>query len=238
MPIILLSTTVAFLVKSLAGFGPALITIPVLSFYVGFKNAVLISTMSDVVAGLILLIGDRKKINFKIVSVMQIGMAVGAVCGVSMFGLIPLEVLKRLFGFAMLIILFASLKRKDSIQHIKFYKLSGFLIGLGGGFLGGLINTNGPIIALYLRRVISNTRSFRTNLAAILFIDALWRIILMSTQGHVSEELVEMFITSVLPGVFIGIILGQKIIQKGESKYLKWLVEFLILIFAGKLLLM
>jgi uncharacterized membrane protein YfcA len=234
--VILLTSVAAYLIKGLVGFGPALITIPVLTWLVGFKEAIIIGTLADIVSGMLILILDRRKIDFKIVAIVEVGMLIGSAVGVSFLTVLPVEILKKIFGVILIIIVITNMINMKNHVFFEFNRWKGFAIGLLAGFVGGLINTNGPVLILYLKHVIKDNRVLRTNLATILFIDALWRALLMSQSGLFDLEPLRVFGLAVLPGVLMGIGISQKLHRHTHYDYLKYLTEVLLLIFAGGLL--
>jgi uncharacterized protein len=236
--VVLLTSVTAYFIKGLVGFGPSLLIVPVLSIFFGFKTAVVIATLADMTSSGLIYFKERKKVKFKQIGIIIAGLFIGTVFGVRLFNLVSVDLLKRVFGFFLIVIVLKNIIFKNKKEKIQtFNKSKAFLVGIFGGILGGLFNTNGPPIVMYLDKVTENKKNMRSNLSAVFFINAIWRAILYMRAGNLDLFAVHIYSICVFPGLILGLYLGDLALRKMSNTNLKKVMEITLLVIGGGLIL-
>jgi len=225
--LLLLTSITAYFIKGLVGFGPSLLLVPILSLFVDFKSAVVIATMADISSGLIIVIKERKRIHLHKIFVIALGLMIGTLLGVSLFNLFSMHLLKRLYGIMLIFLVLQSVIKKQHEPEV-FHKVKAFFAGFLGGICGGLFNTNGPPIVMYLNKVVHDHKFLRSNISAIFAVDALWRGFLFWQQGLLATPLLKLYLALILPGLLVGLYLGNKSLEKINKKTVSSFIEMLL----------
>jgi hypothetical protein len=224
-------------VKGLVGFGPSLIILPILSIVIGFKEAVAIGTLADIISGVIIIAFDHKNIRKKLILNTFIGMFVGTAIGVGILNTLNTDILKRIFGLLIILIVIWGYKTStEKIKHTRFSKVKSAIVGFVAGLMGRILNTNGPILVLYYKKIFYSNKVLRTNLTAILLTDAIWRGLLLIQSGLINQNVIQLFVVGLLPYLVLGLYISSKVLNKVSSKKIKKMVEFILLVIGSGLL--
>ncbi len=214
-----IAIVIAYIVKSVLGFGHAMITVPGLSLIFSVQDAIIISALGDLVCNGILLYKERKSIKTSILKKIGPSLFIGAFIGVSIITNVNEPLLKKIMGGLILTYLIIH-TFKPQIKLEKKWKKNvlGWTMGLIGGITGGLINTNGPAIYIYLNSVSMKKEVIKANLIIVFFSDCLWRTGLYASKGVMSTESLLMFGAFFLPLMIIGLVIGNKVDKLINSK--------------------
>jgi len=132
-------------ISGAAGFGGALLLLPVLIASVGTEQAVPLLTLVQLIGNLSRVGFGFKQIKWKPVSMFLIGAVPLCVAGALLFAELPKTIINRCIGAA--ILLFTILKLSGVLK----LKPGNFLLIVGGGlvgFLSGLVGSAGPLGAV------------------------------------------------------------------------------------------
>lgn len=143
--ILFIGAFLAAAISGAAGFGGALLLLPLLVVYVGAEQAVPLLTVAQLIGNLSRAGFGFSKIQWRPVGLFLIGAIPLAILGALSFLQLPKELVTRCIGLA--IIVFVVLK----ITGILKLKPGKLLLVLGGGivgFLSGLVGSAGPIGAV------------------------------------------------------------------------------------------
>ncbi len=169
---------IAYLVKGFTGFGPALILIPTLSYFYDPHQAIFLSTLLDLVAGIFLLATTFQLINWKSVFWVILTFFPGTYIGAKWLGSLDIPLFKKLLGLIMLsflvLIWFNTKANKNRFLLNTRFHLTftiSFLAGIGGGLFG----ISGPLLVIYFKLGLEKA-FFRAQLIAILVFGAAWRL--------------------------------------------------------------
>ena len=143
--ILFIGAFLAAAISGAAGFGGALLLLPLLVAYVGAEQAVPLLTVAQLIGNLSRAGFGFSKIQWKPVALFLVGAIPLAILGALSFLQLPKELITRCIGLA--IIVFVVLK----ITGVLKLKPGKLLLVLGGGvvgFLSGLVGSAGPIGAV------------------------------------------------------------------------------------------
>lgn len=199
----------AYFIKGFSGFGPALILIPVLSLMLAPAEAVLMTTVFDLIAGTVLLVSVRKAVRWKQVALVLLAFFPGAYLGARFIPLLPVSIFKRLLAF--LVLFFVGLifwqsqyaaRRARSTSRWPSQTLVSFLAGFGGGLAG----ISGPLLVIYFKLRYAKS-VFRNFLIAVFAFGAAWRLLLYRSIGLTVRLAVwqwMLFVFTVLAAIALG----------------------------------
>ncbi len=175
----------AYLIKGFTGFGPALISIPILSIFYPPAQVIYLATFLDIIAGAYLLKEVYRLIDWKFVLTVLLFFLPGAYYGAHLLFHLELTLLKKLLGLAILFFVgliwlntLPSFKMKHPKRSLKITISLSFLAGIGGGLFG----ISGPLLVIYFKLLFKKAL-FRAQLIAIFFFGALWRLLLYHQIG-------------------------------------------------------
>ena len=144
----------AYFIKGLSGFGPALLMIPFLSILFDPPTAITVTALMDFLAGGLLLPGVHRELNWRFVIHIFAGLALGAVAGTFLLGVIPVLILKKIIGASILIFAVALVLQKDGREEAagpREKSLWNYPVGFISGLLGGLLGISGPPLIIYMK---------------------------------------------------------------------------------------
>jgi len=241
MPIdLLLAVLIVFgamVVRGFAGFGGALLMVPLLGLVWDIRLAIVVVAFIQSVTGLMLVVMSRRSIDRPTLVPVLIWSIVGLAAGSLLLANLPVEWIARILGVITIIIGIVTLARRIAVVQDP-GRSRGLLtsaVGLTGGVLHGLIGTSGPVIVPYLQRVLPSPAGMRSTLLAyFLVLDGL-RIGGYLQLGLLSVEALQRS-ALLVPLAILGSVIGSRI-QLNVSDEVFRVAVSVLLILAGVLLL-
>lgn len=217
---------VAATISGAAGFGGALILLPVLTIIVGIKAAVPILTIGQIFGNASRVWFGRNELKWRPIIYFLFTAIPLTILGSYLFTDINSKTIKITIGiFFILLVIYRRTRRKKIIISDK-----GMLFGGGlTGFLSGLTGSAGPIGAAFFLGL---------NLAATAYIasEAFTALAMHLTKTIVYNKYSLIGLTDLYYGLFIGLAMilgswtGKRIIQKISREKFLLLVEILLLV--------
>ncbi|MDI6403099.1 TSUP family transporter [Balneolaceae bacterium ANBcel3] len=213
--IIPLIAAVAFYIKGLTGFGPALIFIPLGALIISPQPVIVASSFLDLLAGLIMLRTVQQVKRYSFLTGIIVAMAAGTVAGVYLLSVVPSETLRFLLGGLVLFLgVWFALFRMSGTQEQRLDQLPdrcnkkdlgySILAGLSGGFFG----ISGPPVIWHLGRRFQMA-AFRDVLIVVFVFAAIVRILLFTAAGLVTLDSMKV-VALAIPGLLAGLLLGNR----------------------------
>lgn len=207
---------VAFVLKAMTGFGPAIIVISLGSLVVEPQTIVATSAVLDSIAGAILLRSDWVKGGYRYWLPLAAAIVIGSVVGAISLKAIPADHFRRMLGIALFVLgvwfIAGRTGRDGSELDDALPEGSNFADRLAtfvGGVLGGLIGISGPPIIWHFGRRFAK-RVFRQILVPVFLIAAVARSATYASIGLMDAQVFRC-VGLALPGLVIGILLGNRI---------------------------
>jgi uncharacterized membrane protein YfcA len=225
----------AFLTRSLTGFGSALISVPLLALLFDLKFVVPLESVLEVGFTVLLISKVYPKIHKRTLLPMIGGAALGTLLGTHFLQTLGDVVLKRALGA--FVILFALYFWREGREERAgtLAAIWGRRAGAGGGVLGGLFGTSGPPFVAYLAYKLKEKEVLRASLIGMLAVDYAWRTTVFAVSGLLTVELLT-FTLYLTPALIFGTILGHRIhLRITEGQFRKIVAG--ILLISGILLL-
>ena len=197
----------AYLVRGIAGFGSALIAVPLLALTLPLTIVVPLVVFLDYLGSASQGINNRESIHWnEILPLLPFTVTGVAVSLFIMDSAKPEMLSVALGGFVILFAIYQLLPMKLGQADRIFSIPSGFF----GGFVGTLFGTGGPFYVIYfnLRHLDKNT--FRATFAAVFLIDGAMRLAGYAIKGFYTLEMLSYLLMAV-PVAGLGLFLGGKI---------------------------
>lgn len=222
-------TFIAIFTQSVAGFGTALIAMPLLIEAMGVQEAASMFALVAITAEIILLIRYRHAMNFQAVRRLSLASIVGVPLGVVLAQRVEQGTALTLLGVLLIgYALYALLRlRLPEIKHPNWAYGFGFL----GGLLAGAYNTGGPPIVIYGTCRGWKPDEFRSNLQGYFTLNSLMVIASHALARHYKPEVVQSYLYAA-PGVVLGLVVGVSLNRYINPVFFRKLV-LALLIFLG-----
>ena len=236
----LLAIFYSSMVYGIIGFGDALVLIPIITPFIGVRNAIVLVNIWGTFPALLNFIKYRKYLDkgyfFRFIPI-----AVPAtILGTFMIISIELEWIELTLGIFIFVYsslrLYQYYKKIDSIELNKHIETTSPVIFLGGftyGLLTGLISAAGPINVALLEKTGHYRENFIENFAAIGLVLSISRIPFYFVGNIFPFDLILLFIFA-FPIIFIGTKVGQKLTPKIPVKLFQILVFCFLIVISVK----
>jgi uncharacterized membrane protein YfcA len=189
---IILASLIAGVLDTVAGFGGALLLVPILVLVVGSRDAVLLSALIPLGWNIVRIAMLREWINWRVVLLFSIGIIPGVLFGGELLTTIDTEILRRaigavliLFGAYYVVRLYFDLPSVTGLKPWA-YPIIGLITGVIGALLGA---GHGPLQSWGLAAGGLSPREIIANNGAIGGITALARVGSYAAQGILHKGL-------------------------------------------------
>ncbi len=197
----------AYIIRGMAGFGSALIAVPLLAFVYPLTIVVPLVVLLDYVSSAIHGIQYREAIQWKDILPL-LPFALSGI-GVSLYVMEFIDARSLTVALGVFVILFA-LYQLLPVNFCKASRSTAMPAGFFGGFFGTLFGTGGPCYVIYLNLRKLDKAAFRASFASIFLIDGAMRLIGYTLKGLYNFEMLIMLLFAG-PIAGIGLYLGGSI---------------------------
>jgi len=234
-------TLLAFFIKGAAGFGTALILMPVATVLVGVHDAIVASAILDIIGGAILFFRNPPSDSRGFWIPMAAGMVAGSIIGGVTLRFVPVHGFELFLG---VVIIFLGLwflsgrSGKDESELSAAPPSSAshadLAVSTFSGFCGGLFGISGPPIVFYLGSRLAKS-AFRSTLVAVFMFGAMARLITYQAAGLTHFRAFLLGIVSI-PGLLLGLYLGNHLFIRIREIWFSRLIGVILIISALRLL--
>ena len=226
---------VAGFVKGATGMGFTLIATPMLTLLLDIRTAIVVLLLPGVVMdlGQVFRHGVPTATLRRFSSMFLFALA-GVFLGTWELTQLPLWVLNLILGTVVILVAGAGLFSFTLVTPPRAERLMSPVMGFAGGFLLGLTNTMGPIMAVYLHGLRLDKADFVKAISTAFIMAKFWQVVAVSTWGLVTVEAVKLslFVTAViLASFYLGLKAQDRIRQETFNRAI-----LVLLIFAGLML--
>jgi uncharacterized membrane protein YfcA len=218
----------AALIRSLFGFGEALVAVPLLALLIPVESAAPLAALVSITVALVFLVQDWRRIHIGSAWRLVVSTAFGIPLGLLVLTHVPEQAVKTVL--AVIIIAFSTYcltaRRPPELKDDRLAWLFGFVAGI----LGGAYAMNGPPLVVYgsLRRW--SAEQFRATLQGYFLPASIAGLVGYWLAGLLVPPLTQHYLFS-LPGVAAAILLGRFLNRRmGERSFVLWVHVGLILI--------
>lgn len=215
------------LLQGLSGFGFSILAIPLITLFIPPKTAVPILMLYSIILNLVVLYSAWRAINLKRIWLLLVAGIAGLPLGAHLLVVLDGNFLKIFIGI--MIIFFGILLLMGYRKQLKHEKLAMLPIGFISGLLSGSISISGPPIIIFLANNDLEKHSFRGNLALYFLILNIFTIPVFWLNGLFTDTVI-FFTLRFLPGLLLGVILGNLLSHKVQEKHFRKFTLILLLI--------
>lgn len=196
----------AMLVQSIAGFGSALLGMPLLLMFLPLKVAAPLFALCAFVAEVIMLTRYRHQILFSNIWRLIITCLIGIPIGVNIIANFDERFMTGLLGvFVLCYALYALSGRKPpELKQTRWQYLLGFFAGM----LSGAYNTSGPAYVIYGNSQRWSPAEFKGHIQALFIVGSMGTISSHFVAGHMTTQVFELFLIA-LPAIVIAVFCGM-----------------------------
>jgi hypothetical protein len=225
-----LITAGSYCVFGLTGFGSTVLALPLLAHLLPLKFAVALMLLLDLTASVTLISRVRGAVRKD--ELLRIGafLFAGIALGVTLLIRLPERPLLVTLGVFLLAYAAWCLAGKRTGGKLA----AGWAapIGVVGGGFSALFGTGGVLLVVYFAGRIADKSELRATTAAGIVLSSGTRAVLFGTAGLLSQEGLLLSALALLPSVFIGLFLGQRLHARVDLRSVL-LVVYLLLVISG-----
>lgn len=197
----------AYLVRGVAGFGSALIAVPMLALILPLTIVVPLVVFLDYLGSASQGMNNRESIRWKEILPLLPFTLIGVAVSLYVMDSVKPEMLSlALGGFVIIFAVYQLLPTNPGQASRKISAPTGFL----GGFVGTLFGTGGPFYVIYLNLRHLDKTSFRATFAAVFLIDGAMRLGGYAIKGFYTMEMLA-YMALAVPVAGLGLFFGGKI---------------------------
>jgi len=221
-----LVTAASYCVFGLTGFGSTVLALPLLAHFLPLKFAVPLMLLLDLTASLALssrVRGSLRKDEFaRFVPFLLLGMGLG----VTLLVKLPERPLLATLGAFLLAYALYCLAGRKTLALSRAWALPA---GVVSGSFSALFGTGGVLMVLYFAGRLGSTSELRATTAAGILVSSLTRVVLFAATGLLTQEGLFGSALVLLPSVFIGLFVGQRLHERVNPKIVLRIVYALLL---------
>jgi len=214
------------ILQGLTGFGFSILAIPLITLFISPKTAVPILLIYSMIINIVVLYSARKAVNIKKIWILLVAGIITMPLGTHLLVIMNENLLKIFIGS--MILIFGILLLIGFRKQFANEKIAMLPVGMISGLLGGSISISGPPIILFLSNQDVDKHTFRGNLAAYFFILNLFTVPVYYLNGLLTKNVWDYSLTF-LPGLLIGVVVGNLLSHKIKDNHFKKLTLILLI---------
>lgn len=225
IPYVVIVITVAYVVRGIAGFGSALIAVPLLALTQPITVVVPLVVLLDYLCSATQGVKNRQAIQWRELIPLLPFTFVGVGSALYLFRHLDSTSLGQALGvFIVIFAVYQLLPLRDMNGSRLFAAPAGIL----GGMVGTLFGTGGPFYVIYFTLRNLDKSAFRATFATNFLIDGSIRLAGYAAAGFFFGEILDLLIITI-PVAFVGLFLGGRIHTNLPQTAFKRLVSVLLL---------
>jgi uncharacterized protein len=226
MVLVLLIILATSVVQAVAGFGFALLAVPLMVVVIDLQSAVIISSFVGILSNMLQSWQLRRNINRNMTRRFVLATAVGSPVGLLLFVYANQSALKIVLGLSILFGVFV-LSRGLELQHVSSWL--DWIMGILSGVLLMATSTNGPPLVFVLQARRIDPATFRATLNMVFLVSATFGLVMFGLAGEILRSDVNVAAFAI-PAMVIGVSTGVVIRKYVQQELFKKIVLFLLTI--------
>ena len=226
MVLVLLIIFATSVVQAVAGFGFALLAVPLMVVVIDLQSAVIISSFVGILSNMLQSWQLRRNINRNMTRRFVLATAVGSPVGLLLFVYANQSALKIVLGLSILFGVFV-LSRGLELQHVSSWL--DWIMGILSGVLLMATSTNGPPLVFVLQARRIDPATFRATLNMVFLVSATFGLVMFGLAGEILRSDVNVAAFAI-PAMVIGVSTGVVIRKYVQQELFKKIVLFLLTI--------
>ena len=226
MVLVLLIIFATSVVQAVAGFGFALLAVPLMVVVIDLQSAVIISSFVGILSNMLQSWQLRRNINRNMTRRFVLATAVGSPVGLLLFVYANQSALKIVLGLSILFGVFV-LSRGLELQHVSSWL--DWIMGILSGVLLMATSTNGPPLVFVLQARRFDPATFRATLNMVFLVSGTFGLVMFGLAGEILRSDVNVAAFAI-PAMVIGVSTGVVIRKYVQQELFKKIVLFLLTI--------
>jgi uncharacterized protein len=224
MVLVLLIIFATSVVQAVAGFGFALLAVPLMVVVIDLQSAVIISSFVGTLSNMLQSWQLRRNINRNMTRRFVLATAVGSPVGLLLFVYANQSALKIVLGLSILFGVFV-LSRGLELQHVSSWL--DWIMGILSGVLLMATSTNGPPLVFVLQARRFDPATFRATLNMVFLVSGTFGLVMFGLAGEILRSDVNVAAFAI-PAMVIGVSTGVVIRKYVQQELFKKIVLFLL----------
>lgn len=226
MVLVLLIIFATSVVQAVAGFGFALLAVPLMVVVIDLQSAVIISSFVGTLSNMLQSWQLRRNINRNMTRRFLLATAVGSPVGLLLFVYANQSALKIVLGLSIVFGVFV-LSRGLELQHVSSWL--DWLMGVLSGVLLMATSTNGPPLVFVLQARRIDPATFRATLNMVFLVSGTFGLLMFGLAGEIFRSDVNVAAFAI-PAMVIGVSTGVVIRKYVQQELFKKIVLILLTI--------
>jgi uncharacterized membrane protein YfcA len=226
MVLVLLIIFATSVVQAVAGFGFALLAVPLMVVVIDLQSAVIISSFVGTLSNMLQSWQLRRNINRNMTRRFLLATAVGSPVGLFLFVYANQSALKIVLGLSILFGVFV-LSRGLELQHVSSWL--DWIMGILSGVLLMATSTNGPPLVFVLQARKIDPATFRATLNIVFLVSGAFGLVMFGLAGEIFRSDVNVAAFAI-PAMVIGVSAGVVIRKYVQQELFKKIVLILLTI--------
>ena len=244
----LLAVAAAGLIQSAAGFGSALVCMPILTLLLGIRNSSPLVALLGMVVSTVVLAQNWRGLDWREAGRLILASLLGIPLGIWLLRTVDEGLVTGALGLVLIAYALHALwangraeappagNTKASIApHPWLWTAGAYLAGFTAGILGGAYNTNGPPVIIYGAAKRWPKVRFKSILQSFFLADGVLVVFGHAMAGSLTPETWRNFLYA-LPALGVGILLGSRLDKRLDPDRFRRIVLILILLLGISLL--
>ncbi|MEO1401005.1 MAG: sulfite exporter TauE/SafE family protein [Cyanobacteria bacterium J06635_1] len=233
--IIVITTFGAAFIQGVAGFGFALIAMPILSGLTSIQMAAPLVALTTLTNNLILCIYYRQSFDRKVVTTLLTGSVLGIPIGFLALGYLPATWM--LITLGLIIVTYAIYSLASPMVPIVKSKLWAYGAGFLSGVLLGSFNLPGPPIILYGSSQRWSQETFKGNLTSFFWVSVAIVVLGHGLQNRISRDIIYQFLMAI-PSLILGLFLGVTFAKSFDPKIFRKVITGILAMIGVRLIIL
>lgn len=226
----MLVVALAYFMFGVSGFGSSLVAVPLLSFLMPLRSAVMLALTLDLISAIALSKKENRHVRNAEIKILLPFLVLGIVIGALLLARVrnePLLVALGVFVTAVGTKILFFGRPKEGISR-RWSALAGF----AGGTTSALFGTGGPAYMSYLGHRLENRYEIRATFSSLLMIDSSLRVLIFVIGGLFFSSLDPIVLAAALPTMALGLYMGHCAHEKLSDRQMQ-IVTALLLFVSG-----
>lgn len=221
----------AALIHSSIGFGFSIFAMMFFPYlFASYPQATAVSSVLSMLTSAIVAVRLRRRIQWKAMAPCAAGYLIASPIAIHFSTILPKETLTRALGAALVALGMYFIVFGKRV-HIRPGKISGALIGLAAGTMGGFFAVGGPPLVVYFLSSLKDKEEYSATVQCLLALTGIYSNLFRVVKGIFTFALLESIAVGAI-AMALGSLLGYAIMKKLPAHLLRRLV-YCVTIFAG-----
>lgn len=227
-----------FYLKGITGTGPTTVIVSLGSLIIEPKSTIVLSAVLNVFGGLAMIKIDPIALSWRYWVRIAAVMVIGSIAGAAALKSVPNRQFQTVLGIVFLFtafwFLFRTSQSKGDNSSPSSANIADLLVGTFGGFCGGFVGVNAPVLISYFGLRLGK-RELRRLLVLIFIPAAIAQTATFSINGLLNSQVVLLALAT-LPAMLFGIHLGNRAFRRIPEKTFRRVLGLLLLIVSIQLI--